>query len=725
MSKVKMFPPPIFNARNFIVAFFFFSLSICVVGQTPTPTPDNDTIRVNTDLIQTNVTVVDKNNRFVDGLKQEQFELRVDGKQMPINFFDAVVAPARTNENLPNNLRAQTNSASDNPTLNERRVIFFVDDLHLSLDSLARTRSTVNHFIDDEMQPRDSVLIVSASGQVGFLQQFTNNKAVLRAALARLKYFPASLKDTDTPPMPDHMAIRILGGDRDAAEYYIVKIIEGMKSSVNGVAMRVDRNAVYETVKQRANNIVANLASVSDATLLSLDNLIKTTNQMNGKKLVFFISDGFYLDSKNSNLAGNTKFLRVLDRAARSGCVVYTIDARGLFMFAPDATGERPIDSSGMMKSRVGEDNAAQEALAVLADETGGRFLKNQNYFERWVDKMLDENAGYYVLAWTPEKEAAGDKNFRRIEVGVVGRPDLTVRLARGYLASPEKLEPKGKGNKKENSDKKPVEVAAAPTIEQPPPNPKKILPLTLAVKYLDVPNVGGVLTSSVQVDAKNLDYGADGKQSATVDIGGVVLNDQGKQVADLKTRLNVAARSSADGGQEVIYNNRTPLAPGIYQVRVGAREAKSGQTGTASEWIEIPDLTRRQLTLGTLMLDVKEIKKSDKPEDVQIQFSVDSRFARPLQLSFMSFIYNAARGAGGEVNLMTKIEIFDAAGRAIVNTPMRPLDAKGIEDLARIPFTGALRQQQSQPGTYLLRVTVSDLTAKTTAVEQTIFTIE
>ncbi len=55
------------SARNIIVIFLaFFIFALTISGQTPTPTPD-ETIRVSTDLIQTNVTVVDKNNRFVDG----------------------------------------------------------------------------------------------------------------------------------------------------------------------------------------------------------------------------------------------------------------------------------------------------------------------------------------------------------------------------------------------------------------------------------------------------------------------------------------------------------------------------------------------------------------------------------------------------------------------------------------------------------------------------------
>jgi len=41
---------------------------------------DDDVIRINTDLVQTDIVVLDRQGRFVDGLKREQFELRVDDK---------------------------------------------------------------------------------------------------------------------------------------------------------------------------------------------------------------------------------------------------------------------------------------------------------------------------------------------------------------------------------------------------------------------------------------------------------------------------------------------------------------------------------------------------------------------------------------------------------------------------------------------------------------------
>ena len=704
----------IYKAGNFVTLFLVFFV-FSGISYSQTPTPENETLKIKTDLIQTDVTVLDKSGHFVDGLKSDQFEVRVDGKIVPVEFFERVKS-AKTNEaaSAPTADSQTSASTNGNPSLRERKVIFFVDDLHLSLDSMVRTRSAITHFIDDEMMPLDNVLIVSASGKIGFLQQFTNNKSVLRAALARLKFIPFATRDTELPPMPEFTALRILNGDKEVADYYVEQIFKGFNvKNLRGI----NYNGALEMVRNRANNIVTALVSISESSLGSLDNLLQILNQSKDRKLIFFASDGFFLGSKNNSPVDNVRLQRVIDSATRSGSTIYTIDARGLFSAVADATGERPLDPAGRFdRGRVSEEMQSQDALFSLAEQTGGKFLKNQNYFDRWIDRTLDENLNYYVLAWTPEKDVPNSKDFRRIEIKVIGRPELTVRLPQGFLANAAKINIKEKENKKDKAAKTPVEkIAATGTLD------KKVLPVTLSLNYLDVPKVGAVLTSSVQIDTRTLDYG--GEKPAAVDVAGVVFNDEGKQVADFKTGLSIAARSQ-DTEQSVIYNNRTPLAPGLYLVKIGARESKSGHTGAAAQWLEIPDLSKKYLTLGSLLLGIKTVRQSDQPGDVQIQFSVDHQFERPLQLDFMSFVYNAAQAADGTINLATKIEIFDAQGRVIVGTPMRPVSTGGLNDLSRVPLSGSIKQQTSAPGNYLLRITVSDLTTNKTAVEQTVFTI-
>ena len=93
---------------------------------------------------------------------------------------------------------------------------------------------------------------------------------------------------------------------------------------------------------------------------------------MPGRKLVFVISDGFYLnDVKTGSL---DKIEEDHGAAGRAGVVIYTLDARGIISESLDVTNNRPIDSKGMtVSSNIGEITTSQDGLNALAGDTGGR----------------------------------------------------------------------------------------------------------------------------------------------------------------------------------------------------------------------------------------------------------------------------------------------------------------------------------------------------------------
>jgi len=90
------------------------------------------------------------------------------------------------------------------------------------------------------------------------------------------------------------------------------------------------------------------------------------------------------------------------------------------------------------------------------------------------------------------------------------------------------------------------------------------------------------------------------------------------------------------------IYNSRHPLPPGLYQVRVAARDSKTGHVGSAQQWIQIPDLASHRLTLSSLLLGLQAVAATGGGNAPQVQFSVDHHFARGANLGFMTFVYNA-----------------------------------------------------------------------------------
>ena len=725
---------------NFVGRLFLLSaVLLCPPAGARAQTQEKeDVVRVESELVQTDVMVLDKSGKFVEGLAREQFELKVDGQPVPLAFFERVSAPLPKGAGAPGAVAAAANAAIASRSRG-RTVVFFIDDLHLSLDSLNPTRGAITRFIDEEMVPGDLVAIVTATGQLGFLQQFTDNKGVLRAAVARLRNIPPPVHDAEQPPMSEFVATRIANGDRQAAGFYITKIQEGFFSSTVAKAggnPAINGNAIYEMVKTRASNITKQMESVTNGSLSALERLVGAAGQIEGRKLIFFVSDGFYLDGKGSVSTANRRLQLVTDTAARTGSVIYTIDARGLFAPFHDATGSKARDPNGYLdRSSVGEANLAQEGLANLAGETGGQFLKNQNYFDRWVSRVLDETSNYYRIAWKPGADEQKGGRYKRVEVAVVGRPDLTVRLHRGYVPAAARAAEEAKGDKegaKADAKGAPAKAPEAKGAEADlraaltAPAGKRGLPTALSTSFVDVPNNGPVLTSSVEVETGTLDYGPDGKQPAAVDLVGLILNEQGKQVSNFSKRLTVAPSASASGEQPgVIYNHRAPVAPGLYQVKAAARDSRGGQVGSAVQWIEIPDLSKKQLALSSLHLGGRQVGGQGEGGAPQIQFSVDRRFPRSARVDFLGIVYNAARAGGaGAVDLSVTLRVL-RDNKAVVSSPARKLAPEAGADLARIPVTGAISLGQLPAGRYELEVGVADNVARTNAVERVVFEIK
>ena len=150
---------------------------------------------------------------------------------------------------------------------------------------------------------------------------------------------------------------------------------------------------------------------------------MRTAGQLPGRKLVFVISDGFYLSDRT--MASRDKLKRITDAAGRAGVVIYTLDARGIIGEGLDVTDNRPVDGAGFTTGLTHEHIAAsQEGLNALAGDTGGRAFRNTNApMAEFVAKIMDETANYYLLAWRPETDEQKRGKFNHIEASIAGRP--------------------------------------------------------------------------------------------------------------------------------------------------------------------------------------------------------------------------------------------------------------------------------------------------------------
>jgi VWFA-related protein len=557
-------------------------------GQTQSPAPQHpadDVIRVNTELVQTDVTVIDKRGRVVAGLKPEQFELRVDSKPQTLAFFELVSTGSAEEEKQLSAVGNRDAAALAKPERsagaksNRGRVIFFfVDDVHLAGDSLTRARSVLIHFIENQMTGNDRVAIVSTSGQIGFLQQLTDNKAVLREAISRLNYKYNPETTASRVPISEVDANLIAqGGDRGLFAFLVAETMAEfqMTNPINAVNI----------VKNRVSQINAQSKLNEIETLSRLESLMLSTVPLAGRKLVFFISDGFVVDPRRSS--GPEVMRRVANLAARVGVVIYTMDTRSSFVGTGVDVSKNEFPDSPQTSGRsLAENKTPQEPMETLAEETGGRSYLNANALDDGVSQALAESSVYYLLAWRPdtENQRAGKS---RIDVVIKGRPDLRVRMRRhsvDFKLNQTAKMIKPEGDKPLTTAEDDLRMALGSLY------PRRDLPTSVSVRLLNTADKGTGLSVLMQIDTEMLSFdGSDGKQQAVVDVLGVALDDRG-QFSSFKQKLEIPREAVlAKGGRFVKWSQSLPLPPGLYQVRVAVRDRQSGRTGSAIGWIEIP----------------------------------------------------------------------------------------------------------------------------------------
>jgi VWFA-related protein len=559
-----------------------FALVAHASAQEPVQEQPADVVRVKTELVQTDVSVVDKHGHFVDGLKADQFELRVDGKPQRIAFFDQVATGSANEEKQLSAARkgAQKTvpeTVGNGTTSDRGRVIFFfVDDIHLAGDGMTRARSVLVHFVEDKMNRNDRVAIVSTSGQIGFLQQLTDNKAVLREAINRLnyKYNPettasqVTISEVDANLLANH-------GDRGLFAYLV-------EATMKEFQLQNPINAV-NIVKNRVRQINAQSKLAEIDTLSRLESLIHSSGPLPGRKLVFFISDGFVMDIKRSNGADTMRTLA--NEAARMGVVIYTLDTRSnLFGSSVDVSkNDYPDFSSRTAGRTLAESKMPQEPLETLAAETGGRASLNSNALDEGVAEALAETSAYYLLAWRPEIEKQRNGKSR-LDVSVKDRPDLRVRMRRRSFDFSANQSTKAGRATIPDSPENELRAALGALY------PRRDVPTQVLANYQQTTDRGTVLNVSMQIDSAVLSFEeADPKPQAVVDVLGVALDDRGS-FSSFKQKLDIPREVTvANGGRFIKWSQTLTLPPGLYQVRVAVRDRLSGRMGSAMTWIEIP----------------------------------------------------------------------------------------------------------------------------------------
>src|ERR1043165_848073 len=685
-----------------------------------TQKPQDDVVRVYTELVQTDVMVFDKSGKFVKDLKADNFELRVDGKPREIQSFEQISAGSNEESQLAAARGATSVNLKRPVPLDRGRIVFFyVDDLHMDTAGQPGTREKITAFIEKEMGQNDQAAITSASGQTGFLQQLTTEPLVLRTALDRLKPKNFDTRDASRPPMNEYQAILIERRDPDVLEIFIDEMLRQ-----NPGKSREQADAMLQS---RASALLAYTATLTRNSLLGLKTLVKNARNLPGRKVVFLLSGGFQIHNQRGDLT--TDMRDITDLAAKSGVVIYSMDTRGLVASLTDASSDTIYDPSGRMdRASHSELWESQNGMNALAADTGGKAIFNTNDLRQGLAPALKETSNYYLIAWKPDAESQKQSRFRNVEVKLLNHPDYTVRVRKGYFDLDATTPTAAKGNT-ETTQSAPAKLRASLAA----PYPERALPILITADYYDVAGKGPIVNTAIQVPGEFLVFGPqpDGKIQAVVDLTGIVLDDKGNVKTNFIERIVTTApnlESTKNFQNDILFTYPTQLTPGLYQVRVAARDDKGGKAGSANAWIEIPDLTKKKLAMSSLLLGERAqapvTNVSNQSAANPVALSASHSFKRESTLRFLIFAYNGVPSpADQKPDVAVQVQVV-RDDQPVLTTALRKLNVDGVTDLERIPYAAEIPLTELSPGRYILQVTLIDRVSKQSTSRQTHFDV-
>jgi len=171
--------------------------------QNPPPTSEQDVVRITTNLVQIDA-VVTRDGKLVTDLKAEDFEIFENGRPQTITNFsyvsnvpDTVIATAKAG---PKDKTAPpVPPAVIRPQDVRRTIALVVDELGMSFESINAVRKQLRAFVAD-LPPNDLVAIIRTGGEMGALQQFTNDRRVLENAINQVRWNHCSRVGVDVFP---------------------------------------------------------------------------------------------------------------------------------------------------------------------------------------------------------------------------------------------------------------------------------------------------------------------------------------------------------------------------------------------------------------------------------------------------------------------------------------------------------------------------------------------
>jgi VWFA-related protein len=552
-----------------------------LVGQNPAPTgtpppDDSEVVKITTALIQLDVTVTDKSGHVITDLKPEEVEVYENGEKQKVTSF-SFVSNLRTTEERPKDKSAPSvllPPTQIRPEAVHRTIALVVDDLTLSFESTYFVRRALKKFVDEQMQEGDLVAIIRTGAGIGALQQFTNDRRQLYAAIERVRWNPIG-----------------------AGSVGAFAPLEPRERSLDPPTEPAAGERTPEGIQREFDEFRENVFAAG--TLGAVNYVVRGMQDLPGRKSILLLSDGFKLfeeDAVGFREAGRVMagLRRLVDMANRASVVIYTMDGRGLQtggLTAADNTGGWTMSELQQAETdRSQKLLDTQDGLRYLARQTGGIAIVNNNDLSGGIRKILDDQS-YYLLAYEPDDTTFDPRTrrFNNIQIKV-SRPGTRVRYRSGFFGVTDEI----------------LRLRPSQTAEQrltdalTSPFSVNEIPIKLNALFYNTAKNGNVIRSLVHVKAQDLSFSDEpnGGKKAVFDVIGMGFGDNGAPIDQISKTYTLIVKKEAFArvmSKGFVYDFSFPVKnPGAYQLRIALRDHGSDKLGSANQFVEVPNLKKR-----------------------------------------------------------------------------------------------------------------------------------
>ena len=356
------------------------------------PLPDLFSDVIDVRVVNVEVVVTDKKGNRIHGLQAKDFELRVDGAQVPIDFFTEI-DEGRALATSDDSIGYVPSLAPDEPV--GTNYLIFIDDLF----SIRQRRNRVLSRLEQDLNrlgPADRVAVAAYDGSdLTRITDWTGSRDEIENALLQARKRKA------------HGLLRLSG----------IGYSQGDKT-------RRSVMAAAGTVRSFAN------APGRKVMLLLIEGWAGAYNPWNADSSLWADTGGIRLDRlyaplvHAANLVGYS--LYPIDLPGLQPRLVSAISAQGFGM-----PGMSQTYSTSPMSFGDSPENLFHDVLRYLADETGGLPMIN-SFSKKALAETTEDTRSYYWLGFEPPRNE--DDRLHDIRVRLAGRRDLRVRTREHYL---------------------------------------------------------------------------------------------------------------------------------------------------------------------------------------------------------------------------------------------------------------------------------------------------